>query len=106
MSRWEQSPVEIYHLLFIDKAVSQTDASQGDGPRFDSQLVALAFCEADHGTAAPSLTNRLASFTKGLSGQPGSLSPAPDSNSALNPFEYRAGFSRPFYIDMAFNNSI
>lgn len=56
MSRWEQSPVEIYHLLFIDKAVSQTDASQGDGPRFDSQLVVLAFCEADHVTAAPSLT--------------------------------------------------
>lgn len=38
MSRWEQSPVEIYHLLFIDKAASQADASQRDGPGFESQL--------------------------------------------------------------------
>lgn len=67
MSRWEQSPVEIYHLLFIDKAVSQTDASQRDGPGFDSQLVAFAFREADHVTPAPSLTNRTASLTEGLS---------------------------------------
>lgn len=86
MSRWEQSPVEIYHLLFIDKVVSQTDAS--DDPRFDSQFVTLAFREADHVMAAPSLTNRTASLTKGLRGQPGSLSPTPDKNSALNPALY------------------
>lgn len=67
MSRWEQNPVEIYHLLFIDKAVSQTEASQEDGPGFDSQLVAFAFHEADHVTPASLLTNRTTSLTEGLS---------------------------------------
>lgn len=56
MSRWEQSPVEIYHLLFIDKAASQTDASQRDGPGFESQLGGVVPCGAcmrhDHVTSA------------------------------------------------------
>lgn len=80
MSRWEQSPVEIYHLLFIDKAVSPTDASQDDGPGSDSQLgggfcVAFARCEADHVTSVPSLTNWTVLLIKGLSARSSHLCP-------------------------------